>query len=100
MGLLSLKVFSKSSRVGLAGTFASDHIPKYGPVHRLIAVLTNMDLQPDKPIANQCGACSLCIDKCPTHTLTLRKFNNHPKRRDDVLNVQDCLGGQRLHGMS
>jgi len=92
MGLLSLKVLAKAAGLGWQGRSLLIVSPKYGPVHRLIAVLTNMDLQPDKPIANLCGNCSICIDKCPTQALTFTEFKDHPKHREDVLNVQDCLG--------
>jgi hypothetical protein len=30
--------------------------------------------------------------KCPTHALTSVKFNDHPEHREDVLDVQRCLG--------
>lgn len=32
----------------------------------LAAILTTLDLPPDEPAVDQCGACTLCIESCPT----------------------------------
>lgn len=92
MGLLSLKVLAKGAGLGWQGRSLLIINPEYGPIHRWIALLTNMDLQVDEPIPNQCGECSLCIDKCPKGALTLVPFDGHPERREDVLDIQACLG--------
>jgi epoxyqueuosine reductase len=94
MGLLSLKVLAKGAGLGWQGRSLLIISPEYGPVHRWTAVLTNMDLQADEPIPNQCGDCSLCIDKCPQGALTLVPFDDHPERREDVLDIQACLGDE------
>jgi epoxyqueuosine reductase len=94
MGLLSLKVLAKGAGLGWQGRSLLVISPEYGPVHRWIAVLTHMDLQADEPIPNQCGDCSLCIDKCPKGALTLVPFDDHPERREDVLDIQACLGDE------
>lgn len=91
-GLLSLKVLAKAAGLGWQGRSLLIINPKYGSVHRWIAVLTNMDLQVDEPIPNQCGECSLCVDKCPRGALTLVPFDDHPERRADVLDIRLCLG--------
>lgn len=92
MGLLSLKVLAKGAGLGWQGRSLLIISPEYGPIHRWIAVLTNMDLQADRPIPNQCGDCSLCIDRCPKDALTLVPFDDHPQHREDVLDIQACLG--------
>jgi epoxyqueuosine reductase len=94
MELLSLKVLAKGAGLGWQGRSLLIISPEYGPVHRWIAVLTNMDLQADEPIPNQCGDCSLCVDKCPKGALTLVPFDDHPDRREDVLDIQACLGDE------
>jgi epoxyqueuosine reductase len=45
MGLLSLKVLAKGAGLGWQGRSLLIISPEYGPVHRWIAVLTNMDLK-------------------------------------------------------
>lgn len=92
MGLLSLKVLAKQAGIGWQGRSLLIVSPDYGPVHRLIAVLTNMDLKPDTPMKNQCGDCSVCIDNCPKKSLSLVYFTDHPNSRQDVLNIKTCLG--------
>lgn len=92
MGFMSLKVLAKGAGLGWQGRSLLIVSPQYGPIHRLVAVLTNMDLQADNPIPNQCGDCSICIRKCPTGALTLVRFEDHPKSREDVLDVGVCLG--------
>lgn len=39
--------------------------PEYGPLIRLVSVLTDMPLETDKPLAFGCGDCFECIDCCP-----------------------------------
>lgn len=92
IGLLSLKVLAKAAGLGWQGRSLLIIDPEYGPVHRWIAILTDMNLQADEPVPNQCGDCSLCIDKCPRSALTLAPFDDHPENREDVLDIQACLG--------
>ena len=92
MGLLSLKILAKYAGIGWQGRSLLVVSPEYGPLHRLIAILTNMKLKPDVPIKNMCGDCAVCIEKCPVNSLTLCHFDNHPGSREDVLDIQTCLG--------
>lgn len=92
MGLLSLKVLAKEAGLGWQGRSLLIISPEYGPLHRLIAILTNMPLISNKPISNICNECSICVDKCPTNALTLNCFQDHPKHREDVLDIKRCKG--------
>jgi epoxyqueuosine reductase len=91
-GLLSLKVLAKGAGLGWQGRSLLIVSPAYGPIHRWIAVLTDLELQADEPIANQCGTCSICVDKCPHGALTLVSFDDHPRHRENVLNLEVCRG--------
>jgi epoxyqueuosine reductase len=91
-GLLSLKVLAKAAGLGWQGRSLLIVSPEYGPVHRWIAVLTDMDLEVNQPIPNQCGECSLCVDKCPCRALSLVQFDDHPTSRESVLDVDTCRG--------
>lgn len=93
-GLLSLKVLAKAAGLGWQGRSLLIISPKHGPLHRLIAILTDGELQADRPIANQCGNCTSCIDACPHHALKLAPFEDHPQRREDVLDVGACQGDE------
>ncbi|MCX6556079.1 MAG: 4Fe-4S dicluster domain-containing protein [Candidatus Aminicenantes bacterium] len=92
LGLLSLKVLAKTAGLGWQGRSLLIVSPEYGPVHRWIALLTNLKLQPGEPLANQCDDCTLCIDKCPHHALKYAPFADHPAHRDDVLDITLCKG--------
>lgn len=91
-GLLSLKMLAKEAGLGWLGRSFLIVSPDYGPIHRLIAVLTDMELQSDGSIPNQCGDCSLCIEKCPSGSLTFVSFDDRPRQREDVLDIDKCLG--------
>ena len=39
--------------------------PELGSRFRLVTVLTDMPLDPDAPLARDCGACRACLAKCP-----------------------------------
>ena len=91
-GLLSLKVLARGAGLGWQGRSLLIVSKEYGPLHRLVAVLTDMALQPDPPQQNQCGDCSVCVDQCPTRALTWVKFDHHPQQREEVLDIRKCLG--------
>ena len=38
---------------------------RFGSQFRIVSVLTNMPLKPDKPIKKDCKACRLCVTTCP-----------------------------------
>ena len=92
LGFMSLKVLAKAAGLGWQGRSLLIVSPEYGPIHRLIAVLTNMYLLPGSPSPNRCNGCTICVGKCPTGALTFKSFEDHPTRREDVLDVRACLG--------
>ncbi len=92
MGLVSLKILAKEAGLGWQGRSLLVVSPEYGPIHRLIAILVNMRLSPDVPLVNQCGDCRICIDKCPVGALELCRFEDHPESRQEVLDIDTCLG--------
>ena len=92
MGLMSLKVLAKAAGLGWQGRSLLIVSPTYGPVHRWIAVLTDMKLPGDATVANQCGDCALCVEQCPAGALRLSDFDDHPLRREDVLDIGLCQG--------
>jgi len=92
VGLMSLKVLAKAAGLGWQGRSLLIVSPRYGPIHRWIGVLTDMELQSGTSIPNQCGDCTLCVEKCPAGALNLVEFDDHPACREDVLDIGLCRG--------
>lgn len=43
--------------------------PKLGPWLLLGELVTDLELEPDRPLEGNCGNCTICIDECPTQAL-------------------------------
>jgi len=91
-GLLPLKALAKEAGLGWQGRSLLAVSPKLGPLHRLIAVLSDVAMPTDRPCSNRCGTCAACVDACPVGALSLVRFDDHPEHREDVLDVGACLG--------
>ncbi len=92
LGFMSLKILAKTAGLGWQGRSLLIISPEYGPLHRLIAILTDLPLQINQVIKNECGNCRKCIEACPQKALTFVAFNDHPSKRKDVLDIKTCLG--------
>jgi len=92
LGFMSLKILAKTAGLGWQGRSLLIISPEYGPLHRLIAILTDLPLQTNQVIKNECGDCRKCIEACPQNALTFVAFNDHPSCREDVLDIKTCLG--------
>ncbi|MBM3251488.1 MAG: epoxyqueuosine reductase [Candidatus Omnitrophica bacterium] len=46
---------------------------KLGSQFRLVTILTDMDLEADKPTQKDCGDCQLCIEVCPVNSIKQNK---------------------------
>lgn len=92
LGLMSLKVLAKAVGLGWQGKSLLIVSPQYGPLHRIIGVLTDFKLPGGIPVPNQCGDCIQCIEKCPVSALNAVEFDDHPACREDVLDVKRCKG--------
>jgi epoxyqueuosine reductase QueG len=92
LGFMSLKLLAKTAGLGWQGRSLLIISPEYGPLHRLIAILTDLPLQINQPIKNECGDCRKCIEECPQNALTFVSFIDHPSSREDVLDIKTCLG--------
>ncbi|MFX1241877.1 MAG: hypothetical protein ACFFA7_11575 [Promethearchaeota archaeon] len=92
LGFMSLKLLAKKAGLGWQGRSLLIISPEYGPLHRLIAILTDLPLQTNQVIKNECGDCRKCIEACPKNALTFVAFDDHPSCREDVLNIKTCLG--------
>ncbi|MGQ9759981.1 MAG: 4Fe-4S double cluster binding domain-containing protein [Candidatus Methanomethylicaceae archaeon] len=90
VGHVSHKAFACTAGIGWIGRNGLLINPIYGPRVRLGTVLTDMPLQPGKPMENQCGRCRLCVESCPTRALKFSDFKLHPATRDEIFDPQKC----------
>ena len=91
-GLISNKAVAKAAGIGWLGKSLLLVTPKYGPRVRLVSIFTDMPLIPDRPLACQCKDCQVCIDACPEKALKNVEFVDHPRRREEVLDLTKCKG--------
>lgn len=68
-GHLSHKRIAASAGVGWLGRNNLLVTPQHGAQVRLVTVLTNLDLDSDRPLEFGCGSCRACIAACPARAI-------------------------------
>jgi epoxyqueuosine reductase QueG len=68
-GHLSHKRVAAAAGLGWLGRNNLLVTPQHGAQVRLVTVLTDLDLTPDRPIENGCGECRACVSACPAHAI-------------------------------
>jgi len=63
------RVYAAYAGIGFIGKNACVISPEIGSWLLLAGVATSLELAPDAPLPDQCGACTLCLDACPTGAL-------------------------------
>jgi epoxyqueuosine reductase len=96
MGLISNKAVAKAAGIGWLGKSLLLVTSQYGPRVRLVSVFTDMPLVTDAPLQSRCGTCQICIAACPEKALKNVGFVDHPKNREEVLEVEKCKGSKCL----
>ncbi|MGA2448210.1 MAG: tRNA epoxyqueuosine(34) reductase QueG [Polyangiaceae bacterium] len=60
------RAWAARSGLGFVGKNGIVIIPGLGSMVLLGEVVTTLELEPDAPIGERCGACTRCVDACPT----------------------------------
>jgi epoxyqueuosine reductase len=80
-GELSDRAVAERAGIGWSGKNCSIITPEFGSYVYLGEMITNIPFEPDTPIEDQCGDCTLCLDACPTGALV----------QGGQLNAQRCV---------
>jgi epoxyqueuosine reductase len=80
-GELSDRAVAERAGIGWSGKNCSIITPEFGSYVYLGEMITNLPFEPDTPIEDQCGDCTLCLDACPTGALV----------QGGQLNAQRCV---------
>ena len=87
---LSHKAVAVAAGIGWQGKSLLVVTPKFGPRVRLVTVLTDLDLTPDAPLKNRCGACTACQEACPAQAIKGVHTDSHYESRDEALHFARC----------
>lgn len=68
-GSLSDRAVAERSGIGWVGKNCAVITPEWGSWVYLGEMITNISFEPDTPVLDDCGDCTICIDSCPTGAL-------------------------------
>lgn len=68
-GHISHKLLGYQAGLGFIGRNNLLVHPRYGAQLRYVSVLTDLSLEPDTPIHDNCGSCRACISACPANAI-------------------------------
>jgi epoxyqueuosine reductase len=66
---LAERAFAERAGVGWVGKHTNLIVPRIGSFVFLGEIVTSLALAPDAPLRTTCGACTRCVDVCPTGAL-------------------------------
>jgi epoxyqueuosine reductase QueG len=88
---LSHKAVAIAAGLGWQGKSLLLVTPQHGPRVRLVTVLTDVDLPPDKPLKNRCGTCTICADACPGEAIKGARTDSHFSSRSEAVDLDACV---------
>ncbi|WP_042455083.1 tRNA epoxyqueuosine(34) reductase QueG [Neobacillus dielmonensis] len=68
-GELSDRAVAERAGIGWSGKNCAVITPEFGSYVYLGEMITNLPLEPDEPMEDQCGSCTKCLEACPTGAL-------------------------------
>ncbi|KLV25920.1 putative iron-sulfur cluster-binding protein [Niallia circulans] len=83
-GELVDRAVAQRAGIGWSGKNCAIITPEFGSYVYLGEMITNLPIEPDTPMEDQCGTCNKCIDVCPTGALV----------QGGQLNAQRCIAFQ------
>jgi len=102
---LAEKPLARKAGLGFYGKHGIIVTPSHGSLVVLGEILTDLDIEPDKPLDMDCGACTRCMEACPTGALRAPYvidrnlcIQAHCGRRTVVPLALRGLWGNRLYG--
>jgi len=93
-GLFSHKLAAHRAGLGWIGKSCLLVTPQVGPRVRWVTVLTDAPLETGQPMSERCGSCTECVDGCPAHAFTGRRFRED-EPREARFDVHKCYAYQR-----
>jgi epoxyqueuosine reductase len=87
---VSHKAVARMAGIGWQGKNLLIITPEYGSRVRLVTILTKAPLEPDAPIKNRCGKCTLCQEACPVGAIKGINTESHYTSRNEALHFDKC----------
>ena len=85
------RAWAARAGLGFVGKNGLVIVPGQGSFVLLGEVVTTLALPPDTPMAERCGSCTRCLDRCPTQAFSAA-FVLDPRRCVAYLTIEDPLG--------
>jgi epoxyqueuosine reductase len=102
---LAERAFAARAGLGWIGKHTSLIVHGLGSAVFLGEIVTTLDLEPDPPLRTSCGACTACVDVCPTGALrgdrtmdATRCISDLTQRRDAIPRALRPLVGTWVWG--
>ena len=77
LGHLPHKAIAYQAGLGWLGRSNLLVNPQFGAGVRYVTILTNLLLEPDKPIEGNCGDCYKCLEACPAGAITKEGYDRN-----------------------
>lgn len=80
------KIWAERAGLGWQGKHSLLITPEFGSWVFLAIIITDLELEPDEPIPNRCGECTLCITSCTNNAIVSPK----------IIDTRKCIAYQTI----